>query len=85
MFADYGNTLCYGIESMRKLVYAFYDPNFRFKELFNAYPHLHSRLTDCLTGDLFTDFDELFSRVAEFADVPAPVTHGQPLMETHGI
>ncbi|MEI7956258.1 MAG: NAD(P)/FAD-dependent oxidoreductase [Verrucomicrobiota bacterium] len=85
MFADYGNTLCYGIESMRKLVYAFYDPNFRFKELFNAYPHLHSRLTDCLTGDLFTDFDELFSRVAEFADVPEPVTHGQPLMESYGI
>jgi len=84
-FAEYGSTLCYGIESMRKLVYAFYDPNFRFKELFNAYPHLHSRLTDCLTGDLFTDFDELFSRVAEFADVPAPVTHGQPLMESHGV
>ncbi|MDD5261313.1 MAG: NAD(P)/FAD-dependent oxidoreductase [Methylacidiphilales bacterium] len=80
MFSSYGNTLCYGIESMRKLVYAFYDPNFRFKELFKKYPHLHKRLTDCLTGDLFTDFDELFQRVAEFADVPAPVEHGKPLI-----
>ena len=80
MFAGYGDTLCRGIESMRKLVYAFYDPNFRFKELFIKYPHLHKRLTDCLTGDLFTDFDELFQRVAEFAEVPAPVPHGKPLI-----
>ena len=80
MFAGYGDTLCRGIESMRKLVYAFYDPNFRFKDLFNKYPHLHKRLTDCLTGDLFTDFDELFERVAEFAEVPAPVPHGKPLI-----
>ena len=80
MFAGYGDTLCQGIESMRKLVYAFYDPNFRFKDLFNKYPHLHKRLTDCLTGDLFTDFDELFERVAEFAEVPAPVPHGKPLI-----
>ena len=80
MFAGYGDTLCRGIESMRKLVYAFYDPDFRFKELFKKYPHLHKRLTDCLTGDLFTDFDELFERVAEFAEVPAPVTHGKPFI-----
>ena len=80
IFANYGDTLCHGIESMRKLVYAFYDPNFRFKELFKKYPHLHKRLTDCLTGDLFTDFDELFQRVAEFAEVPAPVPHGKPFI-----
>jgi len=80
MFAGYGDTLCQGIESMRKLVYAFYDSNFRFKDLFNKYPHLHKRLTDCLTGDLFSDFDELFLRVAEFAEVPAPVPHGKPLI-----
>ena len=84
-FADYGSTLCYGIENMRKLVYAFYDPNFRFKELFEKYPHLHKRLTDCLTGDLFTDFTELFERVAEFAEVPAPVSYGQPLESNHGL
>jgi flavin-dependent dehydrogenase len=79
-FAEYGRQLCYGVENMRKLVYAFYDPDFRFKKFFEKYPHLHKRLTDCLTGDLFTDFDELFTRVAEFASIPVPVAHGQPLI-----
>jgi flavin-dependent dehydrogenase len=78
-FAEYGRQLCYGIESMRKLVYAFYDQNFSFKDVIMKHPHLRGRLTDCLIGDLFTDFDELFGAVAEFAKVPAPLAHGKPL------
>jgi flavin-dependent dehydrogenase len=78
-FAEYGRQLCYGIESMRKLVYAFYDQNFSFKDVIMKHPHLRGRLTDCLIGDLFTDFDELFGAVAEFAKVPAPLVHGKPL------
>jgi hypothetical protein len=29
---------------------------------------------------LFTDLDELFTRVAEFGEVPAPLTHGTPFI-----
>jgi hypothetical protein len=36
-------------------------------------------LTDCLIGNLFIDFDPLFNAVAEFARVPAPLSHGLPL------
>lgn len=78
-FTEYGKQLCYGIESMRKLVYAFYDARFSFKDVIMKHPHLRGRLTDCLIGDLFTDFDELFGAVAEFAAVPAPLPHGAPL------
>jgi len=79
-FAEYGKQLCYGIESMRKLVYAFYDTRFSFKDVIMKHPHLRGRLTDCLIGDLFTDFDPLFAAVAEFARVPAPLPHGKPLV-----
>jgi flavin-dependent dehydrogenase len=79
-FDAYGRDLCAGIEAMRKLVYAFYDRNFSFKDVIMKHPHLRGRLTDCLIGDLFTDFDELFHAVAEFAQVPPPLPHGKPFM-----
>jgi len=79
-FEDYGRELCRGIEAMRRLVYAFYDPRFSFKELVMKHPHLRGRLTDCLIGDLFGDFEALFTAVAEFAGVPAPLAHGKPLV-----
>ncbi len=78
-FEDYSNTLCYGIESMRRLVYAFYDKGFSFGELIKKYPHLRGDLTDCLIGHLFKDFEPLFSAVGEFANIPEPLTHGRPL------
>lgn len=78
-FEAYGAQLTRGIESMRKLVYAFYDHDFSFSKLLMKHPHLRGRLTDCLTGDLFTDFDELFAGVAEFARLPGSLPHGRPL------
>ncbi|MCS6858828.1 MAG: tryptophan 7-halogenase [Abditibacteriales bacterium] len=78
-FRDYGDTMRKGIEAMRKLVYAFYDHEFSMREFINQYPHLRGDLTDCLIGHLFRDFDELFARVAEFAQLPEPLPHGRPL------
>lgn len=77
-FEAYGTELCRGIESMRKLVYAFYDENFSFKRLITRHPNLRGRLTDCLIGDLLADFGGLFAAVAELADLPAPLFHGRP-------
>ena len=76
-FADYGEQICDGIEAMRKLVYAFYDPDFSFARMLRQFPHQRARLTDCLIGDLFKDFDDLFSAVGEFAELPAPLPHGR--------
>ena len=80
-FAGYGEQMCYGIESMRRLVYTFYDHGFSFRAFINKYPHLAGDLTDCLMGRLFADFDPLFEAVADFAKVPARLEHGSPLVE----
>jgi flavin-dependent dehydrogenase len=79
-FAEYGRTLREGIENMRKLVYAFYDPNFSFRKLTNKYPDLVGDITDCLSGDVNKDFSRLFKAVAETAEVPEPLPYGEPLI-----
>jgi flavin-dependent dehydrogenase len=77
-FAAYGAEMSKGIESMRQLVYAFYDHGFSMRELIVKYPHLRGAVTDCLIGNLFIDFSELFARVAEFARLPARNEAGTP-------
>ena len=81
-FADYGEKLCTGIENMRKLVYAFYDPEFSFGQVIKAHPHLRGGLTDCLIGDLFEkSYEDLFGAIGEFAELPAPLAHGRAPVE----
>lgn len=81
-FADYGEKLCTGIENMRKLVYAFYDPEFSFGQVIKAHPHLRAGLTDCLIGDLFEkSYEDLFGAIGEFAELPAPLAHGRAPVE----
>jgi len=77
-FTQYGVDMCRGIEGMRRLVYSFYDHAFSFGAFIKKYPHLNGDLTDCLIGNLFMDFDPLFTAVAEFARVPPPLSHGLP-------
>ena len=80
-FAEYGDKLCTGIENMRKLVYAFYDPNFSFGRMLKTYPQHRGRLTDSLIGDLFErDFTELYEAMREFAELPAELPHGRAPM-----
>ena len=81
-FTSYGADMCRGIEAMRRLVYSFYDHAFSFRAFINKYPHLTGDITDCLIGNLFMDFDPLFAAVADFAQVPAPLSHGLPLAAT---
>lgn len=78
-FAEYGRKLRHGIENMRKLVYAFYDPNFSFRELTDKYPDLAGDVTDCLSGDVDKDFTRLFAAIDEFAEMPETLPYGQPL------
>jgi flavin-dependent dehydrogenase len=78
-FRAYGRYLREGIENMRKLVYAFYNPNFSFRSLTDKYPDLAGDITDCLSGDVNKDFTRLFNAVSEFADVPDALPLGDPL------
>src|SRR5688572_13005545 len=77
-FAEYGRNLRQGIENMRKLIYAFYDQKFSFRELTDKYPDLAGDVTDCLSGDVNKDFTRLFQAIAEFAPVPEPLPYGHP-------
>ncbi len=66
-FADYGAEMARGVASMRSLVYAFYDPAFRMRDFIRAYPHLQGDITECLIGNVFRDFTDLFSSIDAFA------------------
>ncbi len=76
-FSQYGERLCNAIETMRTLVYGFYDVNFSFARMLKKHPEQRGALTDCLIGDLFSDFDGLFSAVSEFARLPEVLPHGR--------
>ena len=77
-FKDCATKLRESIENMRKLVYAFYNPNFSFRELTEKYPDLAGDITDCLSGDVNKDYSRLWTAVKEFAEVPEPLPYGQP-------
>jgi flavin-dependent dehydrogenase len=78
-FADYASRLREGIENMRKLVYAFYDPNFSFKQVIEKYPDMAGDITDCLSGDVNKDFTPLWKAIAEFVPLPENLPVGAPL------
>lgn len=77
-FADYGERLCQGIETMRNIVYAFYDPAFSFADLIRGHRDQRGPLTDCLIGDLMDrDYSELFNAIKNFATLPPALPHGR--------
>ena len=80
-FEEYGRTIRTGVENMRKLVYAFYDPNFSFREVIKKYPEAAGTITDCLSGDVNKDFTELWNQVREFVPLPEDLPYGEPLEE----
>jgi len=76
-FLEYGETMCQQIEILRRLVYAFYAPDFSFKDLIMKYPELKGSVTDVLIGNLDQDFTALHQALEEFLDLPPVITHGR--------
>ena len=79
-FNDYSETLREGIENMRKLVYAFYDPSFTFRDITEKHPDLAGDITDCLSGDVNKDFSKLWNAISEFCELPDNLNYGKPLV-----
>jgi flavin-dependent dehydrogenase len=77
-FAGYGTAMRQGIENMRKLVYAFYNPAFSFKDVIMKYPDAAGEITDCLSGDVNKDFTALWNKVREFVPLPEDLPVGLP-------
>jgi flavin-dependent dehydrogenase len=80
-FARYGRFMREGVENMRRLVYAFYDPKFSFRALTTKYPDAVGTVTDCLSGDVNKDFSGLWAQIEEFVPLPEPMPLGAPLLE----
>jgi len=80
-FSDYAKTLRIGVENMRKLVYAFYDPKFSFREVTDKYPETSGQITDCLSGDVNKDFSDLWQKISEFVPLPSELRVGEPLLK----
>ena len=77
-FASYGEDLCGHIETMRRVVYAFYDKDFSFAKLIRKYPDLRPRLTDVLIGNVEgQDYTDLAQAMADFAQLPEPLEYGR--------
>jgi flavin-dependent dehydrogenase len=79
IFSNYATTLRQGVENMRKLVYAFYNPDFSFGKVIKKYPDAAGEITDCLSGDVNKDFSQLWKWVSEFVPLPDDLPVGQPL------
>ena len=80
-FAGYGAAVRQGVENMRKLVYAFYDPAFSFRKVIQGgtTPDAAGLLTDCLSGDVNKDFSQLWDWIREFVPLPDDLPYGEPL------
>jgi flavin-dependent dehydrogenase len=63
-----------GIESMRKLVYAFYNEGFSFSQFLRKYPDQRVNIITLLMGNVFKDgVDDIYEPMADFAIIPPPL------------
>ena len=63
-----------GIESMRKLVYAFYNDGFSFGQFLRKYPEHRVSIINLLIGDVFKEgVDEVYGPMSDFAEIPPPL------------
>ncbi|WP_038166807.1 NAD(P)/FAD-dependent oxidoreductase [Verrucomicrobium sp. BvORR106] len=77
-FLKYSQELRQGVENMRKLVYAFYDPNFSFGKLIRNHPDAQGSVTDCLSGDVNKDYSVLWDQIRELVPLPDDLPLGEP-------
>ena len=71
---QYQQKLDRGIESMRKLVYAFYNEGFSFAGFLRKYPEERVHIINLLIGDVFKEgVDSVYGPMSEFAEIPPPL------------
>jgi flavin-dependent dehydrogenase len=69
--SKWGDTLSDGMQTIRKLVYAFYTPGFSFGRFIRAYPDKVHDVTAVLVGDVFRpEVKELFKPLGTMVSIP---------------
>jgi flavin-dependent dehydrogenase len=68
---SFRETFVGGMESIRKLVYAFYDKDFSFGKFLMANPECQQGIVDILSGDVYTkDVTPIFKPMSEMCELP---------------
>jgi flavin-dependent dehydrogenase len=62
-----------GVEVIRRLIHAFYDPTFSFAKFAERFPQHRPALIDCLVGDVLKDMKAFTDALAEMTPPPAPL------------
>ena len=71
---QYQTKLDNGIESMRKLVHAFYSEDFSFSQFLKKHPDQRINIINLLIGDVFkSGVDDIYAPMSEFAIIPPPL------------
>ncbi len=77
--SKWGDPLSAGMQTIRKLVYAFYTPDFSFGKFVKMYPEHKDDVTAVLVGDVFRpSVDELFKPMATMAPIPESIPLEKP-------
>jgi flavin-dependent dehydrogenase len=67
-------SLTQGVEVIRRLIHAFYDPGFSFREFVDRYPDLKPTLIDCLIGDVIDkDLESFLTALGSMTPPPPPL------------
>ena len=67
-----------GMEAMRKLVYAFYEPEFSFAKFLARHPGHRGDITHLLVGNLSRPSDRLFAAMREMVRLPDDARLAEP-------
>ena len=62
-----------GVDVVRRLIHAFYDPNFSFPKFAERFPEHRSALIDCLVGDVIKDMSTFTAALAQMTPPPPPL------------
>ena len=63
-----------GVDVIRRLIHAFYDPNFSFPKFAQRFPEQRAALIDCLVGDVVNkDMSAFTAALAQMTPPPPPL------------
>ncbi len=83
---SFRNDLLGGVDVIRRLIFAFYDPTFSFGKFATTFPEHRSALIDCLIGDVVgKDMSSFLSALKTMTPDPPPLLQTEPheTSETH--